>query len=91
MLEQGLLRAEHEEPELGPFRYYYDAYRELSSCRAVGMALGPIPFTAVLEYSRLYDIGDFEEFLFLVRRMDNTFLSLVNKVDEPRKAPTNGK
>ena len=40
------------------------------------MSLGPIPFTAIAEYSRLYDVEDFEEFHYLMRAMDVTVLKL---------------
>lgn len=78
------------EPVIGPFRFYYDAWGELNSCRQIGMSVGPIPFTAIVEYSRLYEVGDFEEFLFLIRKMDSVFLPLVNKADDGKKATTDG-
>lgn len=63
-------------PEVGPFVWYLDAFRELSTCRAIGMAEGPIPFTAIVEYSRIYDVEDFEEFLYLMRVMDREYLRI---------------
>jgi hypothetical protein len=55
---------------------YLDAFSELSSCRQSAMSLGPIPFTAIVEYSRLFDVGDFEDFHYVIRLMDNKLLSL---------------
>jgi hypothetical protein len=55
------------------------AFRELGTCRQLGMGVGPIPFTAIVHYSTLYDVDDFEEFLFLIRQMDNCFLDLESK------------
>lgn len=40
------------------------------------MSIGPIPFTAIVEYFKLFGVGDFEEFLYFIRVMDNTFLNL---------------
>jgi len=51
------------------------------------MALGPIPFTAILEYSRLYDVGEsFDDFLYLIRVMDNTILELEEKRSKAQSA-----
>lgn len=85
LLAQGLLKEEDLEPPLGPFTFYFDAFQELSSCRVSSFRPGPIPFTAIVEYSRLYGIEDEEEFLFLIREMDNTLLSLESKKHKGNK------
>jgi hypothetical protein len=41
--------------------------------------MSPIPFTAVVEYARLYGVGDFHEFLDVIREMDSELLQLENK------------
>lgn len=56
------------------YQFYIDAFTELSSCRSIGMALGPIPFTAIMEYSRIFEVEDAEEFLYFIRRMDNIYV-----------------
>lgn len=71
-------------PDVGPFSFYIEAFYELSTCRSVGMGVGPIPFTSVLEYSRIYDVGDFEEFLYLIRRMDSRYLELERSRQEEK-------
>lgn len=71
-----MVKPEDTEPDIGPFHYYVDAFRELSSCRNSSMSIGPIPFTAIVEYFKLFGVGDFEEFLYFIRVMDNTFLNL---------------
>ena len=70
--------------------HYIDAFKELSSCRSgAGMGLGPIPFTAIVEYSRLFEIGeDFEDFHYIIRRMDNELLRLESQ-KSPKKQETN--
>jgi len=71
-----MLSAEDLQPDVGPFSFYLDAFKELGTCRTSSMSVGPIPFTAIVEYSKIYDVGDFDEFLFLIRHMDDTLLEL---------------
>jgi hypothetical protein len=84
-----MLKPTDQPPEIGPFAYYIDAFRELSSCRVNGMGLAPIPFTAILEYHKIYGIEDFDEFLYLVRVMDYKFLKLeANRVKNGTTKPS---
>ena len=55
---------------------YYNGFLDLSSCRSVGMALGPIPFMAMLEYCVLRGIEgeQQEDFVWLVQRLDAKYL-----------------
>lgn len=69
-----MVKEEDLEPDVTPFLFYIDAFDELSSCRNNGMALGPIPFTAIVEYSKIFEVGDFHEFHYLIRAMDAEFL-----------------
>jgi len=39
------------------------------------MDISPIPFTAIAEYVRIYDIDDFDEFLYIIRLVDNFVIS----------------
>ena len=70
------------EPDVGPFSIYLEAFYELGTCRVSGLAEGPIPFTAMVEYFKIYRIGNFEEFKYLIRRMDNTYLEIQSKKAE---------
>jgi hypothetical protein len=70
LLARGKVRKEDEEPNIGAFSYYVEAYNELATCRT-GMDVSPIPFTAIAEYARIYNVEDFEDFLSLIRRIDN--------------------
>lgn len=37
--------------------------------------MGPIPFTAIVEYFRVFNVqDDFDDFHYLIRRMDNALL-----------------
>lgn len=61
------------------FEFYNDAFHELSTARQIGLGVGSIPFTAIVEYFRIYGTQteeDLDEFLYVIRRMDNTFLEL---------------
>ena len=66
------------EPNVGHFSFYIDAFYELNSCRNYGMGLGPIPFTAIVEYARIFEVEDFDEFLYIIRVMDNQFIKSQN-------------
>lgn len=81
-----MLKPEDEEPEVGPFEFYLAAFRELGSCRNIGMSMGPIPFTAIVEYSKIFDVGDFEDFHYLIRLMDDTLLDLESKKSKQKPA-----
>ena len=59
--------------------FYVEAFIELGSCRLNGMSLGAIPFTSIVEYHRIFDVGDLEDFLYLIRKMDDVLLSLESK------------
>lgn len=76
LLPRGFVAPESAEPNIEGLEFYLDAFREVSSCRPAGMALSPIPFTAIVEYSRLYEIDEPEEFAYIMRRMDNAILDL---------------
>lgn len=76
MLAREFIKPEDQEPNIEGFGFYLDAFGELSTCRPGGMDLLPIPFTAIAEYSRIYDIPESDEFRALIRAMDNTFLKL---------------
>lgn len=74
-MEKGKIDSSEEEPSVEGLEFYVDSFRELDSCRFIGMGSGPIPFTAILEYFKVYGVGDFEEFHYIIRRMDNAFLT----------------
>ncbi len=74
LLPLGFIKPEDQEPNLDGLDFYVDAFRELSTCRPGGMGLLPIPFTAIVEYSRIYEIEDCDEFAYVIRAMDDTFM-----------------
>lgn len=56
--------------------FYYDAFFDLMSERQIGFGEGPIPTTAILRYSKHYELNSEEEadLLFFVRELDNAYL-----------------
>lgn len=65
-------------PVLAPgLELYWEAFMELSSCRSIGMGIGPIPWTAIRAYAAYLGLGDgedFHRFQTLVRGMDAVYL-----------------
>lgn len=68
-------------PEVSQFVFYTEAFKELDTCRNSGFGVTPIPFLAIVEYAKMYEVDDFEEFLFIIRSMDNKFVELSGKKD----------
>jgi hypothetical protein len=67
--------------------FYYNAFQDLSSCRSVGMGLGPIPWTAMNDYCRSYGIRgeQREDFFHHVSALDDKYREYVNKEAEKNK------
>ncbi len=88
LLKKGFLngRPDDHEPEVGGLGFYLDAFRELSTCRPVGLNLGAIPFTAIFEYSRIYELGDFDDFHYIIRALDDAYLKMVDEQDQKKAA-----
>lgn len=52
------------------------------------MELQAIPFTAIAEYFRIYELEDFDDFAYIIRAMDNRFMEL-NRADHKAKGDKN--
>ena len=54
---------------------YYDAFRELTTCRASGWSLGPIPWLAMREYAVAFQFSEEQSnwLYYLVRQMDEAY------------------
>lgn len=89
LVPRGFVKPEDAEPQLGPLDFYTQAFVELGTCRPAGMGLAPIPFTAIVEYSRIYELEDVEEFAYLMRLMDRTFMRL-RSATKGNNASSNG-
>lgn len=82
------LRSEDKEPVIEPFTFFIEAFLELDTCRGVGFDISPIPFTSIVEYAKIYEVEDTEEFVYLIRSMDNTYIRL-NKSKRKSSNATN--
>lgn len=70
---------------------YYVAFQELNSCRALGMTIGPIPWTAVKTYCDEHGIvSDLREDVFYyITQMDEAYLSYVSKTSDDKNSKSN--
>lgn len=72
----------YEQPELSAVEsFYWDAFFHLSTERAIGMGLGPIPYSSVRNYAaELGIIGrdEFDYFLGIITALDHEYLALSN-------------
>jgi hypothetical protein len=84
-----MIRPEDVAPNVEPFRFYVDAFSELSTCRPSGFGISPIPFTAIVEYAKIYDVDDFHEFLDVIREMDSELIRLETKKQKANDSKTN--
>ena len=67
---------------------YWDAFQELNTCRAGGMGLSPIPWLAMIEYARTYDLDEdqTDDLVFFIREMDNAFMKWFEKHGSKQKS-----
>lgn len=81
-------------PTLLPgLEFYMNAFWTLSTDRNLGMAEGPIPWTAIDRYAIRHDIWgwDFERFEFLIKAMDVTYIEFRSKkFNKDNKTPIGG-
>lgn len=70
---------------------YWKAFWELSTCRAIGMMEGPIPWLAMRAYAKDIGLTGLSKMRFydIIRSMDNEYLSIRSKEAE-KKNPKNG-
>ena len=73
----GSLKKEDEAPPISVFDYYIECFWELDSTRG-RMAVSPIPFTAIVQFAKIYN-EDFDEFLYLMRRLDKVYMDYCEK------------
>lgn len=69
----------HEAPVINPYSlFFWRAYHELETERAVGMDTGPIPFGSIIRYATEFNlVGDEREALLrIIRALDNRWLNL---------------
>ncbi len=67
--------------------FFYDSFWVLNSCRSMGMTLGPIPVTAIIQYGKMYDcegqlLDDLVDYVLL---LDQIFLQRMNANAKKKK------
>lgn len=60
---------------------YMTAFHRLSTCRQVGMGLGPIPWNSIGEYATMQELDQehTEALYYFIERMDAAFLDWSSK------------
>ena len=64
------------EPPLSPFDIYIQHFFELDTCRG---ERGPISFLTMHQYAQVKNIDDFEEFSYIMRKLDDVYLGHQSK------------
>lgn len=64
--------------------WYLEAFGELSTCRAIGMDVGPIPWSAIVQYVDRQRIEADWEFNTVIRSMDSEYLKFVRDQREKK-------
>ena len=66
-----------EMPDLGSLCWLYTAFLDLSSCRSMGVAIGPIPWTAIQAYANEWDLVEYPRALLFsaIRCADDMVVS----------------
>lgn len=72
-------------PDIAGNQWLLNAFYELSTCRQIGMDLGPIPLTAIQAYSDRHELG--ELFVLQIMEIDRLWLASRNK---DKKVKRNG-
>ena len=65
------------EPELYPGdEFYIKAFGDLSTCRDIGNAIGPIPWNVIYQYAIAFDLDVdlIDPFIQIIREMDSGYL-----------------
>lgn len=67
---------------------YWDSFWTLESCRPSGWGLMPLPWTTVKDYGIYLDLDgdDLDDFIQLVRDMDNAYLEFFRAKKEQQDA-----
>ena len=86
MYRKGFYKDSEVEPPITEgLELYLDAFAELGTCRISAGGMAPIPVTAIADYARHYDVGDMDDFLHIIRSMDDRLMELEREKDEKKK------
>ena len=78
----------YDHPEIPEWQqFYWRAFADLSTERQIGMSLGPIPRSQIMEYAAEHRLGaDAKDRLIeIIRTMDNEYLKLLSSQSKSRK------
>ena len=64
--------------------WYMEAFGELSTCRAIGMDVGPIPWSSIILYVDRQRIETEWEFNTVIRSMDTEYLRFIKEQREKK-------
>lgn len=69
--------------------FYWKAFWELSTCRQFGYGEGPIPWLAMMQYARQYEIigEEFDRFVLVLKFMDTEYLKFRHKKTQSKINP----
>ena len=87
--------AVQEKPSITGFGWLWQAYQDLTTCRQIGMDVGPIPWTAIQRYVEVQDYLPEERYILhrVIQHLDGLFLKLraeKNEAERKAKAPRTG-
>tara|TARA_Y100001973_G_scaffold106361_1_gene183788 strand:- start:7 stop:276 length:270 start_codon:yes stop_codon:yes gene_type:complete len=56
--------------------FFFDSFWVLSTCRPIGMGVGPIPVTAIMEYGRFHNCNDelMQDLIEYVMMLDQIYI-----------------
>jgi len=67
--------------------FFFDSFWVLSTCRSVGMGVGPIPVTAIMEYGRFHNCNDdlMHDLIHYVMTLDQIYIEYVSNKTKDEK------
>jgi hypothetical protein len=65
--------------------YFWQAFHDLTTTRAGGMGVKPIPYDRIVDYASFHGFGYTDTLILIrvIRAMDNAFLDAVRKKQQP--------
>ena len=88
LLSEGKIKPENMQPNVEPYAFYRDAFIELCTCKEANES--SIPFTSIVEYFNIYgEHEDFEDFIYVIRSMDNAMIEASAKKKEAKNGTRN--
>lgn len=63
-------------PDITGWEWIFEAFTDLTTCRSIGMSMGPIPWTAVQRYAETEQLGRYDAYFLhaAIKHMDGAYL-----------------